>query len=185
PLEPVERDTQRRVELALAAQRLGEPQEHEALRILGELGGEGAHVVSHASPFPGRRAPRRARAARRTGGSAPRPNVPPAAPTGPSSRWLRRSAPAPRARIRAAGARARATDRGAARGAARRRPRGARPGRNAGGRGAGARSDRVAASPRPARRRRAPRRSPAAAVPARLWPRAPPLRRPPWAGRAW
>ncbi len=47
PLEPVHRHAQRRIELTLAPQRLAQPQEHETLRILGELGGEAADVVSH------------------------------------------------------------------------------------------------------------------------------------------
>ncbi len=47
PLEPIHGDAQRGIELALVAQCFAEPQEHEALRILGELGGERANVVSH------------------------------------------------------------------------------------------------------------------------------------------
>ena len=47
PLEPVHRDAQRRVELAFAPQRFAQPQEHEALRILRELRGKGADLVSH------------------------------------------------------------------------------------------------------------------------------------------
>ena len=47
PLQAVHRDTQRRLELTLAPQGFAEPQEHEALRILGELRREGANIVSH------------------------------------------------------------------------------------------------------------------------------------------
>ena len=47
PFQPVHRDAYGRIELAFAAQRFAEPQEHEALRILRELRGERADVVSH------------------------------------------------------------------------------------------------------------------------------------------
>ena len=46
-LEAVQRDALRGIELPFAAQRFGEPQKHQTLRILGELGGERADLVSH------------------------------------------------------------------------------------------------------------------------------------------
>ena len=46
-LEAIHRDTHCRIELALATQRFAQPQEHEALRVLSELRGERADVVSH------------------------------------------------------------------------------------------------------------------------------------------
>src|SRR2546422_5642134 len=178
PLEPGECDAVRRVELALLAQQLPQPQEHQAVRILGELGGERLDLVSHAAPLPRRPrfGPPSSRGARRRAAPVRPPSARRAAPTDPTAPPLRRSAPWRRARSRDSGAPRRAAGRAAAPAAARPPPRrGARPrGRYA--RAAGARWDRAGGHRPPAPRARAPARAPGARARLRPAPRARPDR---------
>src|SRR5207245_1869218 len=97
-LQPVQRDPVRGVELAPLPQQITEAQEHEAVRIPCQLGGERLDLVSHGTPLPCRRAsaPRSWRAARLPAAPAPSPSARRDAPTGSTARRPRRSARARR-----------------------------------------------------------------------------------------
>src|SRR5438105_12508146 len=167
-LEAIHRDAQRGIELPLTAQGLAEPQEHEALRILRELRGQRANVVSHGRTP----APPGAHARRPTAGPPLRAYARRAAPTDPSCRPPRRTGPSRPGRNPTGGAPRRAADRVARRASAPPLPwsRALGPGETAPG--ASESSRRAAACFPPAPPRRALHPNPLLAAPARPWRRA-------------
>src|SRR5437773_1433906 len=185
PLEAGQRDPVRGVELTLLAQQLPQPQEHQAVGVLGELRGERLDLLRHGALLRCRRAsaPRSSPGAPRRAAPARSPSARPAAPTDPTAPPPPQSARWRPARSRGSGARRRAEDRAAGRAAARPRRRRARP-LDRCGRAADAPSGRADALPPPARPARALPRAPGAPAPPRRARRARPDPTSAWPARA-